>query len=283
MKKILDPLQSFWTGCVIVSVLFGQPWLTNLQAGGICRPSYYRSYSTSYVKPVVSSSYVNNSFVVNKATHVEFVPTFVSFVPSQVLLNGQVTTYGAVANTAVGYSYQGGYVQQQPSQQQQQPQQQQYLQHNGYQNGQQQQQQQPQYGPQTAPQQGGPPQQQQQNVPHEQLSDNERLKRLEHGVEAILNALSGGSPVKAQQIQVASDFAVCKKCHAPGGGDGYQKLAMFDEQGLLPELPRFDIYTSISKQPGEPGFMPKDHPQLPPEARERIRLWVQEGLRGRSY
>jgi mono/diheme cytochrome c family protein len=45
---------------------------------------------------------------VQNVVDVQFTPTFVSFVPSQVLLNSQVTTYG-VQSAGVGYSYQGGY------------------------------------------------------------------------------------------------------------------------------------------------------------------------------
>jgi mono/diheme cytochrome c family protein len=57
---------------------------------------------------------VTRAVVVNKVVDVQFTPTFVSFVPSQVLLNGQVTTYGTPQT--FGYSYQGSYQQQQQAQ-----------------------------------------------------------------------------------------------------------------------------------------------------------------------
>lgn len=62
---------------------------------------------------------VNQVAVANKVVDVQFTPTFVSFVPSQVLLNGQVTTYGQ--SQRFGYSYQGGYQTQQQAAQAAQP------------------------------------------------------------------------------------------------------------------------------------------------------------------
>lgn len=78
-----------------VSTLFVLP--DTSEAGCIFRRRCNRVVVTRVATPIA----------VQKVVDVQFTPTFVSFVPSQVLLNGQVTTYGAPQS--FGYSYQGAY------------------------------------------------------------------------------------------------------------------------------------------------------------------------------
>lgn len=240
-------------------------------------------YSRGYSNNCYPSYNYSSKFYVNKVSNIEFVPTFVSFVPSQVLLNGQVTTYGQIATQAqsLGYSYQGGYTN--GVQQQVQPGVQ--LQQVGQQSPVQQYAAQPQIQ-QPVQQQVQTQQAQAQTSANAQaavLTDNQRLSNLEQKLDAVLNKLGGGDPEQIQTIQILSDLNSCKKCHAVGG-EGFDKLPMFDDKGqLLAEQRWFDIITAIRKDPSEPGFMPKNGQKLPADAEQRIGLHASKRLRGLTY
>lgn len=199
---------------------------------------------------VVAVKAVNHAVVAQKVVDVQFTPTFVSFVPSQVLLNSQVTTYGAP--TSFSYSYQGGYQTAQPNAYAQ-PQ-------NGYA------QPQPQAQPQAQAKPAG-------------SATDQRLDRLE---KMLLKILGEEGAEFTASSHISGSHAVfngsCKKCHAPGG-KGYGALKMYDESGtLLEKLPRYKIYSSMVE-----GRMPPSVPITDKAKLEDVRKWLHDGLSELEY
>lgn len=205
-------------------------------AGGYGRSYGYGCQTCApYVAPYVS-----------KQVNVQYANAFVTFVPSQVLLNGQVVTYGNYgASGSIGYSYQGATVAAQPPL-------------------------------------AGPPQQAPPGSVEDRLSRIESVLAQLAGEQPPQEG--NGEQAQSQTLNPEGILKRhCGKCHS-AGGSGFFSLPLFQQGGgLLQALPRLDIYESISKKPNEEGYMPKGNNPLSPAEKEVIRVWVQEGLRGHSY
>lgn len=181
--------------------------------------------SNSIAGNVLINNCRTHQCVVNQAVHeVVTVPVNVAFVPSQVLLNGQVTTYGAAQT--VTYSYQGPLAsdcatcQKPPQGQIPQP---------------------PQPGDEVDP-----------NPVNTQSSDlNKRIDRLEVMLDKLLKANGIESPsaepsaktvpdAKSELLNQGYDLLTqnCIKCHKPGSAGSFEKLGakgitMTDAEGNL--------------------------------------------------
>lgn len=256
MRWLVRP---FGIGC-LMGLLLALPQIAH--AGGY-RSSCYSCYRPTYYAPKVVTQ-----TVIKKQVDLVVTPTFVSFVPSQVLLSGQVTTYATQAAGAVGYSYQGVATPAQATAAYQQPMPQQQAMPQ-------------QYPPQQPPPQATPQQIQQQSQPADRpLSESERLDRMERNVELILNALGQQAGVTATALVGHGTLSKnCASCHTAGGANekALAKLVMFDEGGkLLPELPRYAIYEAV-----DAGTMPPAG-KLPDPDREDIRQWLMDGLKNQK-
>lgn len=207
-------------------------------------------------KVVAVQQHVQHVQQVQTVVAVQSVPVQVTFVPSQVLLNGQVTQYNS---TPFSYSYQGSAIDPKA-----------YAQY-------QQQQAAAQYQQQVGPQQQA------------ENSLESRMSRIEALVEEIAKRQGiNVTPAVQQpsmtlgdvdQTHIANTWTSCKNCHSPGG-KGAAKLVMFDAGGeLLPELPRYKIYQAVQNQ-----SMPPDPTQkITGEQLEALRKWVHQGLVDLNY
>lgn len=193
--------------------------------------------------------------VVNKVqtvVAVQSVPVQVTFVPSQVLLNSQVTQY---TSTPFSYSYQGSAIDPKAYGQQQQAQ--------------------PQAQAQAQPQAQG-------NTLEDRVSRMETLlDKMAEKMGISVQTTSDPSmafSVKDQQ-HLTTAWQSCKTCHSPGK-KGYEKLAMFDAGGaLLDKLPRYKIYNAVQS-----GHMPPaPSEKIKGEQLESLRKWVHQGLSDLKY
>jgi mono/diheme cytochrome c family protein len=169
---------------------------------------------------------------------VNVVPAAITFVPSQVLLNSQVTLYNpSTTGSGLGYSYQGAAVTQQQA---------------------------------TQP-----------------SALETRIGNLEQKVDRILQHLGGDDDVAVATANTQWQTVLknsCVSCHgAEPSGEG-NSLALLDADGTFKErLPRFEIYRRMTLPVNEKGHMPKGGGMVPLSEQEKVRAWVNEGLKGLDY
>jgi len=208
---------------------------------------------------VFSRSFCSNKVVavkqqVQTIVAVQSVPVQVTFVPSQVLLNGQVTQYNA---TPFSYSYQGSAVD-------------------------------PKAYAQYQQQQAAAVAQQQQAATAGNTLES-RMSRIEKLVEEIAKRQGiNVTPAVQQpsmtlsdvdQTHISNTWTSCKNCHSPGG-KGAAKLTMFDADGsLLPALPRYKIYQAVQNE----SMPPAPASKIKGEQLEALRKWVHQGLVDLKY
>ncbi len=164
---------------------------------------------------------------------VQIVPAAITFVPSQVLLNSQVTLYNPNNTVSgLGYSYQGS-------------------------------------AAAVAPQ-----------------AANDRLSVVEGKLDALIEALGVTDEVRATTLPSAGWKAVitnnCIKCH--GATPKGNELAMLSADGTFKDkLPRYEMYRRMTLPVTEKEHMPKKGPMIPIADQDKIRAWVNAGLKDLDY
>jgi hypothetical protein len=199
--------------------------------------------TTRHCRKVVVQSAVVQKFV-------SVVPAAVTFVPSQVLLNGQVTYYnqGSTSVSGLGYSYQGAVAQ---------PQQ-----------------------PQQADQQTRLSDNDRITVIEKKLDI--LLKSLNVESEVVAEAENVPADPDNQGLTWKQVFASsCLKCH--GATPANNEFSMVNESGeFVDKLSRYNIYERLTLPLEDPRHMPKGK-MLPDDHLEVVRRWVNSGLKDLKY
>jgi uncharacterized membrane protein len=228
---------------------------------------YGNGYGAAYCNTCVKSVAVA-PVVASKSYNVQFAASTVYFVPTTVALGGTVTVYDPSLQS-VGYTYAGPPVQ--------------GAQYNQVQNA-------VPNAAAVAPTGSGVSS----AASAPATGDAVQMEQLKQQI-ALLQAMLEGNKVgmAAADFQVQSVLKeACIKCHAAGGSgvlvdapaDVWNRV-MFDTNGnLLPELPWFNIYSAIDKNPGDAGFMPQGAKAKMEDAkREIVRLHLNKKLVNKKF